>query len=60
MEVRIYGTPKELAALVQGLRPRIVSMAEWAEEMAQKYDIFNQADAGEPDSNAPSSELHSP
>ena len=56
MEVRIYGTPKELAALVQGLRPRIVSMAEWAGEMAQKYDIFNQADAGEPDSNAPSSE----
>ena len=56
MEVRIYGTPKELAALVQGLRPRIVTLAEWAEEMAQKYDIFNQVDAGEQDSNAPSSE----
>lgn len=51
MEVRIYGTPKELAALVQGLRPRIVTLAEWAEETAQKIpDLFNQVDAGEPDS----------
>ncbi|WP_322168662.1 hypothetical protein [Acutalibacter caecimuris] len=57
MEVRIYGTPKELAALVQGLRPRIVTLAEWAEETAQKIpDLFNQVDAGEQDSNAPSSE----
>lgn len=57
MEVRIYGTPKELAALVHEMRvARTVSTAEWAEEMAQKYDIFNQETAGEPDSNAPSSE----
>ncbi len=57
MEVRIYGTPKELVALAHGLRAaRTVSTAEWAEEMAQKYDIFNQADAGEPDSDTLSSE----
>lgn len=58
MEVRIYGTPKELAALVHEMRvARIVSTAEWAEETAQKIpDLLNPADAGEPDNGALSSE----
>lgn len=49
--------PEKHALLVHEMRvARIVSTAERAEEMAQKYDIFNQADAGEPDSDALSSE----